>query len=107
MYRHHREPLGKVTVLVDFLVAPEDVSGLKTLLRWIDREARAEDSDKIRCHIIHSGFRKILRRNGYFLVKSSLDVAIKVKALQVSRGFYEVPDGWHFTSGDSDLGLLT
>ena len=107
VYRHRREPLGKVTVLVDFLVAPEDISGLKTLLRWIDREARAEDSDKIRCHTIHSGFRKILRRNGYFPVKSSLNVAIKINAVQVPLGFYEDPDGWHFTSGDSDLGLLT
>ena len=39
VYRHRHEPLGRVTMLVDFLVDPDDVSGLKTLLRWVDRAA--------------------------------------------------------------------
>src|SRR5678816_3176664 len=43
VYRHRHEPLGRVTMLVDFLVDPDDVSGLKTLLRWVDRAARVED----------------------------------------------------------------
>src|SRR5690606_14017979 len=36
VYRHRHEPLGRVTMLVDFLVDPDDVSGFKTLLRWVD-----------------------------------------------------------------------
>ncbi len=102
VYRHMQEPLGKVTLLVDLLVAPGDVSGLKTLLRWVDREARAEDTDKIRCYLMHAGFRKVLKRNGYFQVKSGIDVAVKVNAVEVPTGFYDQTDGWHITFGDSD-----
>src|SRR5262245_43673962 len=102
VYRHRHEPLGRATLLVDFLVDPDDVSGLKTLLRWVDRAARAEDSDKVRCSVMHGAFRRVLRRNGYFNVKSTLDVCVKVNAVQVPKGFYEDTDGWHITSGDSD-----
>ena len=35
------EPRGRVTLLVDFLADPDDETGFKTLLRWVDREARA------------------------------------------------------------------
>ena len=34
--------------------------GLQTLLRWVDREARAADSDKIRCFAMHAGVRREL-----------------------------------------------
>jgi hypothetical protein len=102
VYRHRHEPLGRVTMLVDFLVDPDDVSGLKTLLRWVDREARAEDSDKVRCSVMNGAFRRVLRRNGYFNVKSTLEVSVKVNAVQVPRGFYDETEGWHITSGDSE-----
>src|SRR5207237_139208 len=48
VYRHVHEPLGRATLLVDFLADPDDVAGMKTLLRWVDRAARAEDADKVR-----------------------------------------------------------
>ena len=102
VYRHRHEPLGRVTMLVDFLVDPDDVSGLKTLLRWVDRAARAEDADKVRCYALHAGFRRVLRRNGYFNVKSTIEVGVKVNAVQVPKGFYDETDGWHITYGDSD-----
>jgi hypothetical protein len=102
VYRHRHEPLGRVTMLVDFLVDPDDVSGLKTLLRWVDREARAEDSDKVRCAVMNGAFRRVLRRNGYFNVKSTLEVSVKINAVQVPRGFYDDTEGWHITSGDSE-----
>ena len=102
VYRHRYEPLGRVTLLVDLLVDPDDVSGLKTLLRWVDRAARAEDSDKVRCYMMHEGFRRVLRRNGYFGVKSTLDVAVKVNAVQVPKDFYDDTDGWHITYGDGE-----
>jgi len=102
VYRHRHEPLGRVTLLVDFLVSPDDESGLKTLLRWVDREARAEDTDKVRVYATHGAFRRILRRNGYFQRKSTLEMAVKVNAVQVPKGFYEQTDAWHITYGDSD-----
>jgi hypothetical protein len=102
VYRHRNEPLGRVTLLVDFLVDPDDVSGLKTLLRWVDRAARAEDTDKIRCCVMNGPFRRVLRRNGYFNVKSTLEAAVKVNAVQVPKGFYDETEGWHITYGDSD-----
>ena len=71
VYRHLHEPLGRVTLIVDFLAHPDDISGLKTLLRWVDRAARAEDSDKVRCYTLNDSFRRVLRRQGYFGVKSS------------------------------------
>jgi hypothetical protein len=103
VYRHLREPQGRVTQIVDFLVDPDDERGLKTLLRWIDREARAEDSDKIRSYVQHTRFRRVLRRSGYFVVKSGMLLNAKVNAVQVPRDFYEQNDGWHFTLGDGDL----
>jgi hypothetical protein len=100
--KRHGEVLGRVTLLVDFLVDPDDVSGLKTLLRWVDRAARAEDSDKVRCYVMNGPFRRILRRNGYFNVRSALEVSVKVNAVQVPKGFYDDTEQWHITYGDSD-----
>ncbi len=103
VYRHRHEPLGRVTLLVDFLAHPDDISGIKTLLRWVDREARAEDADKIRCHVMNAAFRRVLKRNGYFGVRSNLEVTAKVNAVQVPKGFYSDTDGWHITQGDSEF----
>jgi hypothetical protein len=102
VYRHRHEPLGRVTLLLDFLVDPEDVAGLKTLLRWVDRAARAEDTDKVRAYAMNAAYRRALRRNGYFAVKSTLEVSIKVNAVQVPSGFYDDTARWHITYGDSD-----
>jgi hypothetical protein len=102
VYRHKHEPLGRVTILVDLLTHPDDVSGVKTLLRWVDRAARAEDSDKVRCYALHGSFRRVLRRNGYFGVKSGVEVAAKLNAVQVPKGFYDQTENWHVTFGDSD-----
>lgn len=103
VYRHQREPQGRVTTIVDFLADPSDERGLKTLLRWVDREARGEDSDKIRCYVQHAKFRRVLRRSGYFAVKSNVLLNAKVNAVQVPDDFYEKTEGWHFTLGDGDL----
>lgn len=102
VYRHLHEPRGRVTLLVDFLVDPEDTAGLSTLLRWVDREARQADSDKIRTFAMHAGFRRVLRRSGYFQVKSSVQFVTKVNGVNVQPSFYENTDRWHVTLGDSD-----
>jgi GNAT superfamily N-acetyltransferase len=102
VYRHLQEPRGRVTSLVDFLVAPGDESGLKTLLRWVDREARAADSDKIRTFCLHAGFRRVIRRSGYFVVKSTMEFTAKVNGVSLPPDFYSATDLWHVTLGDSD-----
>jgi hypothetical protein len=101
VYRHAHEPRGRVTHLVDFLAEPGDDRGVKTLLRWVDREAVIVDSDKIRCHVLHAGFRKLLKRSGYFGVRSGVSLSVKVNDPGTSRTFYETTADWHFTSGDA------
>jgi GNAT superfamily N-acetyltransferase len=102
VYRHLHEPRGRVTLLVDFLTDPEDQAGFNTLLRWVDREAQAADSDKIRTFALHAGFRRMLRRAGYFQVKSTVQFVTKVNGVEVPASFYENTDRWHVTLGDSD-----
>lgn len=100
VYRHAHEPRGRVTYVVDFLAVPGDDRALKTLLRWVDREARVADSDKIRCHALHAGFRRVLKRSGYFGVRSSASLSVKLHDPATARAFYETTDDWHFTLGD-------
>ncbi len=102
VYRHLQEPRGRVTSLVDFFVAPDDEAGLATLLRWVDREAKAADSDKIRVFATHAGFRKVMRSSGYFHVKSTMEFTIKVNGIDLPADFYASTDSWHVTLGDSD-----
>ena len=102
VYRHVREPRGKVTLLVDFLADPADTQGLDTLLRWVDREARAADSDKIRAFCMHAGFRRAMKRNGYFQVKSTVEFVAKINATPAGEAFYRDTSRWHVTLGDSD-----
>jgi hypothetical protein len=102
VYRHVHEPRGRVTLLVDFLADPEDEEGVATLLNWIDREARQADSDKIRAFALHAGFRKVLKKSGYFVVKSTMEFVIKINGTDVTPAFYENTDRWHVTLGDSD-----
>jgi hypothetical protein len=102
VYRHLHEPRGRVTLLVDFLTDPDDEQGFETLLRWVDREARQADSDKIRTYAMHAHFRKGLRRAGYFPVKSTIEFVAKVNAIELAPSFYENTDRWHVTLGDSD-----
>lgn len=103
VYRHLREPQGRVTQIVDLMADPADERGIKTLARWVDREARMHDSDKIRCYATNAGFRRVLRRSGYFVVKSGIDLTVKVNAVPVPKGFYDSADNWHFTLGDGEL----
>ncbi len=102
VYRHVQEPRGRVTLLVDFLADPDDQAGLVTLLRWIDREARAADSDKIRTFAMHEGFRRLLRKSGYYSVKSTMEFVAKINAIDLPASFYKTTDAWHVTLGDSD-----
>jgi GNAT superfamily N-acetyltransferase len=103
VYRHLQETRGRVTLLVDFLADPDDAAAVKTLLRWIDREAHAADSDKIRAYALHAAFRRVLRRSGFFQVRSRVRLVAKINAFEPPSDFYRDLDGWHVTIGDSDL----
>jgi hypothetical protein len=102
VYRHVQEPRGRVTILVDFLADPADEDGFLTLIRWVDREARAADSDKIRGFAMHEGFAKLLKKSGYYSVKSTMEFVAKVNGVKVPQSFYDSTAGWHVTLGDSD-----
>jgi GNAT superfamily N-acetyltransferase len=102
VYRHAVEPHGRVTLLVDFLTDPDDQDGFSTLLGWVDREAGRADSDKIRVYAFHGAYARALRKSGYFQVKSTMQLVVKVNAIEVTPDFYEETGGWHVTLGDSD-----
>jgi GNAT superfamily N-acetyltransferase len=102
VYRHLHEPRGRVTLLVDFLADPDDEPAQRTLFHWIDREARQADSDKIRTFALHANYRRVLKRSGYFQVKSTMEFVAKVNGVDVPGEFYENTDNWHVTLGDSD-----
>jgi hypothetical protein len=91
-----------VTWLVDFLADTHDEIGFKTLLRWVDAEARQAGSDKIRCYAAHAGFRRVMRHSGYFQMRHPLPLAVKINAVDVPATFYKETDDWHVTLGDSD-----
>jgi GNAT superfamily N-acetyltransferase len=102
VYRHVQETRGRVTLLVDFLADPSDVDTMMSLVRWVDREAREADSDKIRCYCMHAGFRRMLKRSGYFRVKSTMGFVARVNAIAVGEAFYRSTSRWHVTLGDAD-----
>jgi hypothetical protein len=76
---------------------------MATLVGWVDRQARLEDSDKIRCYATHAEFRRLLRRHGFFVVKSDVEVIAKVNAVEVPKEFYQSGDQWHITLGDGAI----
>jgi len=102
VYRHAQEPRGRVTWLVDFLADTHDEIGFKTLLRWVDAEARQAGSDKIRGFAMHLGYRRVMRHSGYFQMRHPMALAVKINALTVPAAFYKNTDNWHVTLGDSD-----
>jgi GNAT superfamily N-acetyltransferase len=102
VYRHVQEPRGRVTSIVDFLVDPDDEAGMKTLLRWVDREAHVADSDKIRVFCLHAAYRRVVKRSGYFQVKSTMEFTVKINGADLPPAFYEDTSRWHVTLGDSD-----
>ena len=102
VYRKVVEPRGRVTLIVDFFADPEDEQAVTTLLRWVDREARAADTDKIRTFSMHDAFRRHLRKSGYYSVKSTMEFVAKINAIDVSPAHYKDTSRWHVTLGDSD-----
>jgi len=102
VYRHVQETRGRVTLLVDFLADPDDLPGIESLLSWVDQEARAANSDKIRAFVLHDGFRRVLKQSRYLGVKSTMQFTAKINEVAVPAAFYQNTAKWHVTFGDSD-----
>ena len=46
-----------------------------------------DDSDKIRCYVMNAALRRVFRRSGYFVVKSAIDLTVKVTRCRSRRDF--------------------
>jgi hypothetical protein len=102
VYRHVDEAQGRVTLLVDFLADPGDPVALRTLLRWIDREAAAAGSVLIRTFSTCTAFHGALRAAGYVYGNPGMRFVAKINAVPVPPTFYDSAERWHVTLGDSD-----
>jgi len=102
IYRHVQEARTRATLLVDFLADPDDRPAVLALLRFVDREARAADSDKIRCCCLHTAFRSVLKRSGYFQRTPTLELVAKLNVPGLPPRFHDRPGRWHVTLGDGD-----
>jgi hypothetical protein len=102
VFRHLETPRGRITALVDLLADPGDRDALAALLSAVERDSRAAGSDKIRAFVMNAAFRDAMRRQGYFRVRSTIDLVAKVNAVPVGPDFYEDRAAWHVMFGDSD-----
>ena len=77
--------------------------GLATLLRWIDREARAgrlrQDPRRSPCTPASGG---CSRKSGYFVVKSTMEFVARSTPAPCPAGLLRGHRRWHVTLGDSD-----
>lgn len=101
VYRHVVETERRVTVLVDFLVDPEDARSLSAMLRWVEGEARDARSEVIRAFTTFAGFHDAFRDAGYVPGPPALRFVAKINAVAVPPEFY-TSERWHVTVGDSD-----
>jgi GNAT superfamily N-acetyltransferase len=102
VFRHLDEARGRVTALIDLLADPDDRQALAALLSAVEHDARAAGSDKIRAFVMNAAFRNVMRAQGYFHVRSTIELVVKVNAVPVGPDFYAHRDAWHVTFGDSD-----
>jgi hypothetical protein len=52
--------------------------------------------------MLHEGFRRLLKKDGYYSVKSTMEFVVKVNAVNVAPDYYKNTARWHVTLGDSD-----
>jgi GNAT superfamily N-acetyltransferase len=102
VFRHVNEPKGRVTTLVDLFADPDDRHSVVALLNAVDHEARRAGSDKIRAFVMNAAYRATMRAQGYFHVKSTIELVAKVNAVPVDQSFYADTGAWHVMFGDSD-----
>ena len=81
---------------------PTTTPALRTLLHWVDREARQADSDKIRAFAMHAGFRRVLGGPATSRSSRRWSSSSRSTAWTSTPAFYENTERWHVTLGDSD-----
>ena len=65
---------------------------------------------KVGCGVCHASgkplttdaFRKLLKKSGYYAVKSTMEFVARINTISVPKSFYANTDRWHVTLGDSD-----
>ena len=84
VYRHLHEPRGRVTLLADFLADPDDEDGARArcCTGSIARRGRPTPT-RSATFATHAGFRRVLRRSGYFQVKSTMEFVVKINGVDV------------------------
>jgi GNAT superfamily N-acetyltransferase len=102
VFRHVHESRGRVTALVDLLADPDDRQAVAALLGAVENDARTAGSDKIRAFVMNAALRNVMRGQGYFRVRSTIELVAKVNAVPVGPDFYAHRDAWHVMFGDSD-----
>jgi GNAT superfamily N-acetyltransferase len=102
VFRHVDEPKGRVTALVDLFADPDDRDAVVALLNAVEHEAKSAGSDKIRAFVMNAAFRATMRSQGYFHVRSTIELVAKVNAVPVDQAFYADTGAWHVMFGDSD-----
>ena len=99
VYRHLREPQGRVTQIVDLLADPR-TSGRSRRSRagWIARRAwRIPTRSAAMSRMPSSAACCAVR--GISCVKSDINVIVKVNAVTCRKDFYQSGDQWHLTLG--------
>ena len=102
VFRHIDEPRARVTALVDLVADPDDRAAVAALVAGVERDAQSAGSDKIRAFMMNRAIRKTMHRQGYFQVRSTVELVTKINAVPVAPDFYSHTDTWHVTFGDSD-----
>jgi GNAT superfamily N-acetyltransferase len=101
--RHVEQNGKRVTLLADFFADPNATDVLPSLLRWVDRQAIAAQSELVRVFSTHAGFADIMRSAGYEDRDHVIRFVAKVNAIDVPSAYYDTFASWHVTVGDSDL----
>jgi hypothetical protein len=101
--RHAEQRGQRTTIVSDFLADPDDPKALLPLVRWVEREARAAESDVIRVFTTHAEFANTLLSMGYTHGPAALHMVAKINALTVPDAYYDSFAAWHVTVGDSDV----
>ena len=100
----HQEHNIKKGIIADLLIDPEEVEGLKSLLRISDRFFIENGVDFSVCHVSSPIFRSVMRKQGYYEGKQVKCDCLLIYNEKLSPNPEIVKDinNWYFTYGDSD-----
>lgn len=100
--RHSEKDGWRATIIADFLADPRQPGVLQSLLRWVDREAIAAQSDVIRVVATHAQFIEKLHGAGYADRAPVVRFMVRIDGVTVPANYFDSVAAWHVTIGDSD-----